>query len=254
MVQVSIVGDSDWVTRFYHDAGTWRPDADIKDTLVEVGSDWLHTLSNGDKHWFDSAGRLIQVLRHDGRGVTVTYPNATTMLVADDYGQSMTLTLDAVGRVVAMTDPDLAVYGYSYRNDGNLEFVTFPADDSEAAAVRKYHYDDPNDAKLITAITDENGDLFKTIRYDSAGRALSSGLADGSIGHSSFDHSSIEDPIDPRVTATNALGKKTIYHLEEHFNVVRVARVEGVAHAATGCLADVQSKEYYPENGWVTQD
>ena len=250
-IEVSIVGESDWVIRFYDEGGAWEPDADIKDALVEVGSGWLYTQSNGDKHWFDSAGRLIRMRGADGRGVAITYPSATTMVVADDYGQSMTLTLDASGRVVSMTDPDLAVYGYSYRNDGNLEFVTFPADDALPGAVREYHYDDPNDAALITAITDENGDLFKTITYDSTGRATSSGLADGSVGQSNFDHSRIEDPVDPRVTVTNALGKKTIFHLEEHFNVVRVAQVEGVAHGATGCLADVQSKEYYPENGWV---
>ncbi len=140
---------------------------------------------------------------------------------------------------------------------GNLEYVSYPDTTPGVAGsnpfgednpYRQYHYEDAN-PDLVTGITDENGDLYKTIAYDMDGRAILSGLSDGTVGQSTFDYTNIYDATDPKVTVTNALGKDTVYHLERRFGVSNVKTVEGVASAH--CLADVQSKEYYPENGWV---
>ena len=254
---VRVFRDTGGVIQFNNENSKWIPDADVRDTLTQDGTQWLYTVSSGEREWFDSSGRLQKVLHTDGSVVTVTYPTSTTVQVADNYGSHLVLTLDTGGRVISMVDPDNQTYRYAYTQSGNLEYVVYPDTTPGVAgsnpfgednSYRQYHYADANPA-LVTSITDENGDLYKTITYDTAGRATSSGLSDGTVGQSTFDYTSIYDAVDPKVTVTNALGKDTIYHLERRFGVSNVKSVEGVA--SSNCLADVQSKEYYAENGWV---
>jgi len=254
---VTIYRETGRAVQFILESGLWKPDPDVKDTLTLDGTQWLYTASSGDKEWFDSTGRLRRILRADGRGVTVTYPTSNTMQVSDDYGRYLVLTLDTSSRVTAMADPGGQAYRYRYSSSGQLEYVSYPDATpgisgsnpfGEDNPYRQYHYEDAN-PNLVTGITDENGDRYKTIAYDADGRATSSGLADGTVGQSTFDYTYLYDATDPRVTVTNALDKNTIYHLERQFGVSNVKSVEGVA--SSNCLADVQSKEYYPENGWV---
>ncbi len=111
---VTIYQETGRAVQFLLVSGAWKPDADVRDTLKPDGTQWLYTMSSGDKEWFDSTGKLRRILRADGRGVTVTYPNSTTVQVADDYGHHLVLTLDASGRVTAMADPDNQTYRYAY--------------------------------------------------------------------------------------------------------------------------------------------
>ena len=249
--------DNGSVVSFYRTAnGPWESDADIRDTIAPDGAGWVYTHSSGQKEWFDSTGKLTRIEYLDGGTINVSH-TATTVTVADAYGNHLTLTLDAKDRVTMMVDPDGGEYKYFYSAAGNLEYVSYP-DASPGVAgsnpfgennpYRQYHYEDTN-PRLVTGITDENGNRYKTITYDVNGRATLSGLSDGTVDQSTFDYASIDDATDPRVAVTNALGKETVYHLVRQFGVSNLKSVEGVA--STNCLADVQGKEYYPENGWV---
>lgn len=243
-------------------SGPWQSDPDIRDTIAAdsaYDADWVYTMSSGQKEWYDSAGRLIRIEYVGGAAVDLTYAT-NTVTVADEYGNDILLTLDVNnGRVIMMVDPGGEEYKYFYNAAGNLEHVSYPDGTSTAGSnpfgednpYRTYHYEDTTNTSLITGITDENRDHYKTVVYDTSGRAISSGLKDGSLANSSLDYTYIDDPADPRVTVTNALGKDTIYHLENLFGVTKVVEVEGVEQPSTGCLADVQTKEYYPENGWL---
>ncbi len=254
---VTIYRETGRAVQFVLNSGVWKPDPDVKDTLTREGTQWLYTMSSGDKEWFDGNGRLLRIRHANGRGVSVTYPTSTTVQVSEDYGNDLALTLDASGRITAMADPDGQTYRYRYNANAQLEYVSYPDATpgssgsnpfGEDNPYRRYHYEDAN-LNLVTGITDENDDLYKTITYDAQGRATSSGLSDGTVGQSTFDYTNIYDAMDPRVAVTNALGKDTVYHLERRFGVSNVKTVEGIA--STNCLADVRSREYYPENGWV---
>jgi YD repeat-containing protein len=246
---VTIYTETGRAVQFWVSNGIARSDLDVKDTLTLDGTQWLYTTSSGDKEWFDTAGKLLRVQRRDGGGLTISYPNAATIMVADDYGKTIALTLDASDRVVSMIDPDGREYGYSYNSNGDLEVVTFPPDAASSSPIRQYQYNDPYDSGLITEILDENGDLYKTIVYDISGRVTLSGLSDGSIDQSTFDYTYIDAASDPRVTVTNALGKQAIYHLERLFGVSNVKAAEGVSQPSTDCLSDIQNKTYDAASG-----
>jgi len=157
-----------------------------------------------------------------------------------------------------MVDPDGEAYRYSYNGAGNLEYVSYPDGTSSSGSnpfnednpYRTYHYDDLTNSNLVTGITDENrAPYYKKVVYDTAGRAISSGLANGTLGNSSLDYGSIDDAIDPLVTVTNALGKETDYYLEHHYGVSNIKTVDGVPLGT--CLEDSQSLSYYAANGWL---
>ena len=251
---VTIYRETGRAVQFLVSNGIARSDLDVKDTLTLDGTQWLYTTSSGDREWFDTAGKLLRVQRRDGGGLTISYPNATTIMVADDYGKTIALTLDALDRVVSMIDPDGREYGYSYNSNGDLEVVRFPPDAASSSPTRQYQYNDPYHSGLITEILDENGDLYKTIVYDISGRVTLSGLSDGSIDQSTFDYTYIDAVSDPRVTVTNALGKQAIYHLERLFGVSNVKAAEGVSQPSTDCLSDIQNKTYDAASGRLTRE
>jgi len=259
-----VVQESGWVERFDQIfSNIWSPEGDGKGLLSNsFDGTWVYTKPSGDQEHFDyTSGQLVKIVKADGQTATITYPTATSMVVTDDYGNTIDVTLDAQNRVIAMIDPDGAEYRYAYNTEvEELEYVSYPDNTpgvsgsnpfGEDNPYRQYHYNDSTDSKLITQITDENGDVYKTIQYDTEGRAVLSGLSTGAIGQSDFDYSFIDDATDPRVTVTNSLNKDTVYHLQNHQDVMRVGQVEGVEQLSTGCLADVQSKEYYLDSGWL---
>jgi len=207
-----------------------------------------------------TTGKLKYFETRDGKAVFVSASNATTVRISTfSAGESViVLTLDVAGRVIEMLDPDNQKYRYKYRDDGALAYVSYPDTTPNVSGsnpfgednpYQTYHYDHAANNKLITSITDANGDLYKTIVYDEDGRAQSSGFADGSLDNSTLDYAFIDDPSDPRVTVTNALQKDTVYHLDTLYGVRKVTKIDGVGTAK--CLADVQSRTYYPENGWL---
>ncbi|MDX1735642.1 MAG: DUF6531 domain-containing protein, partial [Halioglobus sp.] len=248
------------VVSFLEVDGAWVPAADEHATLDFGANEWIYRTSSGHTTWFDGAGRLIRTRGASGGGVDVQYPGGAAMLVADEYGNRLDISLDAAGRVTAMVDPDGARYRYAYNADGHLQYVGYPDDTQDIAGsnpfgednpFREYHYEYIHDDHLVTGITDENGERHKTIAYNDRARVVSSGLAGGSIGGSTFDHTHVDDPADPRITVTNPLGRETVYHLQDFFGVRRVTRIDGLAQPATGCLADVRTRDYYPGNGWL---
>jgi len=258
---VYVFTESGWPRKFTKIGPQWVADTERGDALIHntpFGA-WQYTDAAGDRYWFDAQGQVSRIIDRGGVEIGVA-PLLDGLQISDDYDNYMLVGLDGAGNVIRMTDPDGQEYQYAYNTDGNLEYVSYPDDTPDTAGsnpfgednpVRRYHYA-AGDPDLLTAITDENGDLYKTVTYDADGRALTSGLADGAIGQSSFDYTHLDDATDPRVTVTNALGRDTVYHLESHEGMRKVGRIEGLASA--NCLADVQTREYYADTGWLKRE
>ena len=147
---VSVYRDNGRVVRFNDMAGVWTPDADVRDRLVKDGSDWLYIMASGDKEWFDSSGKLLRIRYVDGGLITVTYPDTTAVNIADAYGNDIDLTLDIIGRVTAMVDPDNQAYRYAYTIDDNLEYVSYPDTTPGAAGSNPFGEDNPVSSATTT--------------------------------------------------------------------------------------------------------
>ena len=242
------------VVQFTKISGTWKPDKDVKAQLTEENGDWVYRDSSGNKERFDSSGKLIAIEYPDEQVTTVSYPSTTLITVSDVYGNEIELTVDDLtGQVTAFSDPNDKIYQYTYNARGNLEYVYYPDDtpsDPGDNPFRQYQYQNAILPDLVTQITDENGDVYKTISYDANNRVITSGFFDGSIGDSTFDYTNL-GAVDPTVVVTNALGKDTVYHTTIEYGVRKVIQIDGEAQPSTDCLADVQNKEYYPANGWL---
>lgn len=248
------------VVFFYRKAGeSWRARPDIRDTMEEDGDGWLYTRASGQKERYDAAGSLVRIERPQGGEVSLVY-GADDVSIADEYGNKIVLSLDSEARVTEMIDPDGEQYRYRYDLAGNLEHVSYPDGTSDEGSnpfaednpYRTYHYEDARNSNLVTGITDENGDRYKTVVYDESGRAVSSGLGDGDLNDSSLDYTYIEDLEDPRVSVTNALGRESIYHLEHIKGVSKIKTIEGLPEGT--CLADTRGRTYYPTNGWLESE
>lgn len=139
-------------------------------------SEWVIYYPSGTKEYFPSAGG--ELLRREdpaGRVTTVTHTTDTTVITGP-FGHTLTFQLDPdnLGRPDSLTLPDGQQILYEYNAGGHLWKVTYPDE-----TAREYHYEDLNSDRLVTGITDENGDRFSTYSYDVVGRVITSAHAGG---------------------------------------------------------------------------
>ena len=249
------------VVSFYRDrGGDWRSDKDVRARIEQGEGKWKLILSSGQAEWFDASGRLSRIAYVGGDAVDVQY-GVSEIRVQDAYENALLLITDAQGRVMQMIDPDGEIYRYAYNSDGNVEYVGFPDDTPVAGGnpfgednpYRTYHYEDAADSRLVTGITDENGERFQSVVYDAQGRAVTTGLGHhGSLNRYAIDYTYIDDLLDPRVVVTNALDKQTVYHIGHHLGVSNIASIDGLPLGT--CLADVQARSYHALHGWLESD
>ena len=255
---VSIYEDTGRVVRFNELDGEWMPDSDVRASLVRDGEAWVFTRTTGEQQRYDTSGRLLQISYPGGGLVNLAYSGTDRVEVRDAYGNLLVIGLDPENRPATVTDPDGQRYRYGYDADGRLVYVSYPDESPDTVGanpfgednpVLEYHYEDARHPLLVTGVTDENGERYKTVEYDGDGRAVVSGLADGDLDGSTLDYSALGDSLNPRVTVTNALGKDTVFHLQASLGVNQVTRIEGIASA--NCLADTRERSYYPDTGWL---
>ena len=227
----------------------WESDPDVTGSLERVldGANnpigWRYTNIAGRSETYNINGQLAAVTdRKTGVVHSYTY-SPSDITVSHSNGDSLTYQINNNGEVTGFITPDNNQYNYSHDTGGRLTSISYPNN----GGVRTYHYEDANYQGALTGITDENGIRFATWAYDSQGRAISS-EHHGNAEKVTLDYTYVEDSVDPRVTATNPLGKQTTYHFTTIHGVRKVTQVEG--HQSTHCAA--ANKAYtYDSDGFV---
>jgi RHS repeat-associated protein len=131
---------------------------------------------------YDSAGRLLKVTDGNNNETRIEYDaQGEPIAVMGPYGQRTTLTVDANGYLASITDPAGGRHSISYLADG-----------------------------LLTSFTDPRGNR-STMGYDPLGRLARDDDAAG--GFQTLSRS--EDPSGFTVTRTTALGRSTLYRVEQ---------------------------------------
>ncbi|NQX88422.1 MAG: RHS repeat protein [Halioglobus sp.] len=218
------------------------------------------TASSGRKEWYDGSGRLLRIMYPNGERVNVAYFR-DGLTVTDAYGAALMLRLDAQKRVISMRDPDGEQYRYGYTGTGKLAHVSYPDTTLDEAGTnpfgednpyRSYHYGDPFQDDLVTGITDENRERYKTVAYDVGGRVISRGFGDGKPSRNKRDCGVSEDRFNPSDFVFHALGRETVYALQGRDGHSGRHTVGGLPSAS--CLAEKRSRRYFEESGWLQSE
>ena len=195
---------------------------------------------------YDANGVLRQIQYRNGQTKTLTYSDASTPAsiapgagyligVTDGFGKSLSLRYDSYGRLATLTDPagQTVTYGYELiRSDWNcvtagcyrIKTVTY-----QDGQTKTYNWDEPDyspnatsQRNLLTGVTDENGQRYSTIRYDSNGFAVSTELA-GGVYRYTFSN------LQPRtsVTVTDPLGTARAFNFVNAQGLTQLANLTG---------------------------
>ncbi|UTW46349.1 RHS repeat protein [bacterium SCSIO 12696] len=231
---------------FTRNGSTWFPDPDVQGSVKRAFADgsisgWKYLIDGKTTEEYNRSGQLVAVHNVNGNSQTYTY-STSTISVSNGIDQ-LVFDVDNSGRIIGFTAGQGEHYSYTYDSVGRLVSIVYP----NSAVARTYHYENASYPNALTGITDENGARFATWAYDSEGRAISS-EHHGSTEKVTLDYTHIDDSVDPRVTATNALGKQTTYHFTTIHGVRKVTQVEG--HQSVHCAA--ANKTYtYDTNGFL---
>lgn len=235
--------------------GTWLPDTDINDRLLQlvdasgVITGWRYIVAHDNSsELYDTAGRLLSITDRAGQIKTLTYSDATTPLtvapsagllirVTDALGRQLNFVYATAGRIIKMTDPAGGIFTYGYDANNNLSSVTYPDGKS-----KQYLYENTTFIHALTGILDENGARYATWSYDALGRAITS---EHSVG---VEKVTLTYNVDGSASITDALGTTRT----QTFQVVQgVVKSGGQSQpGGSGCAA-AASNFTYDANGNV---
>jgi RHS repeat-associated protein len=174
------------------------------------GTNFVVFHKSGAKEIYNSLGTLQELVDPNGLETLLTYDATGKFLeqVTDSFGHTLTFTYDG-DKLESITDPADQLISYTYDANNNLTQVTYPDNSS-----RQYLYEDANFPNALTGLIDENGDRYKTVTYDSIGRALTSELGNGleKVTLTYYDYST---------TVTDARGEPTVYGLTTVTNLYK---------------------------------
>ncbi|WP_141243635.1 DUF6531 domain-containing protein, partial [Pseudomonas indica] len=161
---------------------------------------WTYTDTQNNSFFFDAEGTLIGLKKKTGSELFLV-KNGGSTTVADTSGNSFSFTSDAAQQPLSLT-ADAVNISYSYNWYKHLTQVTKKW--GSQTSIRKFHYEDSRNNRLLTGISDERGIRYATWRYDSNGRAISSEHANGA------EKVTLSYNADGSTTVTNELGKQTV--------------------------------------------
>ncbi|MFR0690920.1 DUF6531 domain-containing protein [Enterobacterales bacterium AE_CKDN230030158-1A_HGKHYDSX7] len=179
--------------------------------------DWVYSDISGEEFTYNNEGRLTTWKSADNKVIHLIYTDSN-IIIEDEFGEHLELTEDNLHQPLKL-QTSTGEITYSYSSSGALTQVDKKLQGKTTS--RKYHYEDPQNPKLLTGITDELGIRYATWSYDDKGRAVES-LHAGQADHGSVTYNS-----DGSTSVTNEYGKKTTYRFQAFQGVKRVTSIQG---------------------------
>ncbi|MHA6832591.1 RHS repeat domain-containing protein [Ralstonia pseudosolanacearum] len=212
-----------------------------------AGGQWtLRRAINDETERYDANGVLQQVQYRNGQTKTLTYSDAATPTniapgpgyligIKDAFSKALSMRYDNYGRLATLTDPagQTVTYGYELAqprwNCTSADCYRIKTVTYQDGKTKTYHWDEadynPNattQRNLLTGVTDENGQRYSTIRYDSKGQAISTELA-GGVYRYTFSN------LQPRtsVTVTDPLGTARTFNFVNAQGLTQLSSLTG---------------------------
>jgi len=165
---------------FTYANGAWGSDGDVVGTLATVtsgGSTTGYTFTNAadETETYNTGGQLQSVRTRAGLVQTMGYNGGGQLTsITDAPGRQVTLTWNGNGQISQVKGPDGLYWTYSYDSSNRLISATNPA-----SATRQYLYENTSFPTALTGLTDEDGNRWLTVAYNSSGWATSAQHAGG---------------------------------------------------------------------------
>ena len=179
-------GDGHVVSFVGNGTGTFTPTADVNDRLLSISGGYRFIDAAGRaEETYSGNGVLTRIDHADGQSLVFTYSTTSTpvsvapapgflLQVQDNFGRTVQFLYSTLGLVSKVIGPAGQTIQVSYDANNNLSHLTWPDN-----STRQFVYENASLPWAMTGIVDENNSRYSTIGYDSAGRAISSQLANG---------------------------------------------------------------------------
>jgi RHS repeat-associated protein len=198
------------------------------DATLQHNSDGTYTLTEHatQRLTFSSAGKLLSISDLNGSATTLSYTGTQLTTVTDASGRTLTVTLDASGRISTLTDPLGRRTIYEYDGAGNLATVTDPAG-------RAWHFK-YDDAHRLTQMTDPRGGTVHN-EYDAESRVIAQTDPAGLITRFTYTGENFS-PLGGTTTDTDPHGNSTIEQYDNGF-LMQITKAVGTTEQATSTYA-----------------
>ncbi len=228
----------------------WTPDADIKDTLTSVNTNWEYKTTDHTIETYNSDGQLLKIETIDRRITQYHYNNGQLELITDPYGRTLTFIYDNSNRLSTLTTPENTQIHYLYDELDNLVQVIYPdltPNDLNDNPRKQYHYENTRYPRRLTGITDENNNRYATWAYNINGLAILSEHAN------SAEKVALVYNTDETTTVTDALGRIKTYTFETHYGLRKPTTIQYSYNDGKQLITKTKTYTYYPENGQVKE-
>ncbi len=197
------------------ESGSFTPKTPTQGILSEKNNQLTYTQKHKEVTFKDEEPEKIKhhhsspiVLERKGNLLTArTKSQEKVEILLDEYGKAKSLETSS-------TKVDL-----TYNQNGSLTKRTTNA--SGFKSEKDYHYENSQNPRLLTGITDENGARYATWTYDDQGRAISSEHANGA------EKVTLAYNDDGSTTVTNEYGKQATYRFQVIQGIKRIVAIEG---------------------------
>jgi RHS repeat-associated protein len=226
--KIYVNGETGYGSEFTLIGGVWT--SSEGETVIQSGTNWIHTTTQGTKTTYDSYGRPLTIRNERGVGLNYAYNGSNQLAsVTHSSGRSISFTWSGL-KVATVTDPNGSVYGYGYNGSGHLASVVYPSN----LGTRTYHYEDSSQPGGLTGIS-INGTRYSRYSYLANGKVSWSGL-EGGAERSTFSYAANYTEV------TNALGHTVHY---EYAMVAGNRKLIWVESTGTlSCTASIASTTY----------
>lgn len=187
---------------------------DFYGQIVQSGSGFTLTFKNGERHQFNSTGKLLSLTDRNNNQTTLSY-NLSGKLssVTDPFGRGLFFLTNLSGRITSIADTVSVIADYTYGANGELLSVTY-ADNSQ--------YIFTYNANLrLTTVKDALNNVLESHTYDAQGRGLTS-VKDGGVELYTLSYVSAT-----KTRVTDGLGRITDYTYDKSKGRNVVTKIEG---------------------------
>ncbi|MBV6825363.1 DUF6531 domain-containing protein [Pseudomonas sp. PD9R] len=232
---IAIINVDGKTSIFNKSENTYKSENQRIESLTKKLANWIYRSPVNHYYIFNEQGELTEIQKF-GVVQKITHIN-DAITVSDSYGTKISFREDTKNQPLSFTFQNLQI-NYDYDEVQQLISVTKTYPDKFYK--KTYSYNDLQDRKLLTSMTDERGIIYASWSYDPQGRAISSEHANG------VEKTHISYNVDGSTTVTNALGKKTTYTFDFIQGNKRILSIYG--EPSPNCLSS-NSTFSYDKNG-----